>query len=120
MIFEAETNKNISIITEGHLDLFRKLDDALKVKKETLLIRVNCLNVTFDGLSNELRKTHRIKVKSHNDNIICLPGQPGDVLPPVLSFAEKGWYLMSTYEEFMIILATASLIISILNYTHKK
>lgn len=27
---------------------------------------------------------------------------------------------MSTYEEFMIILATASLIVAILNYTHKK
>ena len=27
---------------------------------------------------------------------------------------------MSTYEEFMIILTTASLIIAILNYTHKN
>ena len=27
---------------------------------------------------------------------------------------------MSTYEEFMIILATASLIVAILNYTHKN
>ncbi|WP_408639959.1 putative holin-like toxin [Diplocloster agilis] len=27
---------------------------------------------------------------------------------------------MSTYEEFMIILAFASLIVSILNFTHKK
>ena len=43
MILKTETNKNISIITEGHLDLFRKLNDALKVEKETLLIRVNCL-----------------------------------------------------------------------------
>ena len=28
--------------------------------------------------------------------------------------------LMSTYEEFMIILATASLIVAILNLHHKK
>ncbi|WP_408626298.1 MULTISPECIES: putative holin-like toxin [Diplocloster] len=27
---------------------------------------------------------------------------------------------MSTYEEFMIILAFASLIVAILNFTHKK
>lgn len=32
----------------------------------------------------------------------------------------QGGMLMSTYEEFMIILATASLIIAILNYTHRK
>ena len=42
---ENVTNKNISIIAEGHLDLSRKLDEALKVEneKELLLIRVNML-----------------------------------------------------------------------------
>ena len=42
---ENVTNKNISIIAEAHLDLSRKLDDALKVEneKELLLIRVNIL-----------------------------------------------------------------------------
>lgn len=42
---ENVTNKNISIIAESHLDLSRKLDDALKVEneKELLLIRVNIL-----------------------------------------------------------------------------
>ena len=43
MTLENETNKNIQIIAEGHLDLSRKLGDALKVEneKEMLLIRMN-------------------------------------------------------------------------------
>ena len=51
MTLENETNKNIQIIAEGHLDLSRKLDDALKVEneKEMLLIRVN-------HLENEVRR----------------------------------------------------------------
>ena len=48
---ENETNHGIKIIAEGHLDLSRKLDEALKVEneKEMLLLRVN-------HLENELRK----------------------------------------------------------------
>ena len=51
LTLENETNRNIKIITEGHLDLSRKLDDALKVdtEKEMLLIRVN-------RLENEVRR----------------------------------------------------------------
>lgn len=51
LTLENETNRNIKIIAEGHLDLSRKLDDALKVEneRELLLIRVNMLE-------NELRK----------------------------------------------------------------
>ena len=51
LTLENETNRNIQIIAEGHLDLVRKLDDALKVEneKEMLLLRVN-------HLENELRK----------------------------------------------------------------
>ena len=51
MTLENETNPNIKVIAEGHLDISRKLDDALKVEneKEILLIRVN-------HLENELRK----------------------------------------------------------------
>ena len=51
MTLENETNKEIRIIAEGHLDLSRKLDDALKVEneKELLLIRVRILE-------DELRK----------------------------------------------------------------
>lgn len=51
MTLENETNKQIAIIAEGHLDLSRKLDDAMKVEneKEMLLLRVN-------RLENELRR----------------------------------------------------------------
>lgn len=51
MTLETETNRNIKIIAENHVDLSRKLDAALKVEneKELLLIRVNTLE-------NEVRK----------------------------------------------------------------
>ena len=51
LTLENETNRNIKIIAEGHLDLSRKLDEALKVdnEKEMLLVRVNVLE-------NEVRK----------------------------------------------------------------
>lgn len=51
LTLENETNKNIIRVAEGHLDLTRKLDDALKIEneKEMLAIRVNILE-------NELRK----------------------------------------------------------------
>lgn len=51
MTLENETNKNIQVIAEGHLDLSRKLDDALKVEseKELMLIRMN-------KLENEVRR----------------------------------------------------------------
>lgn len=53
MTIENEISKNIRIIAEGHLDLSKKLDEALKVEneKEILLIRVN-------HIENEL---HRVK-----------------------------------------------------------
>lgn len=51
LTLENETNRNIVRIAEGHLDLSRKLDEALKIdnEKEMLTIRVNILE-------NELRK----------------------------------------------------------------
>lgn len=51
LTLENETNKNIKIIAEGHLDLSRKLDEALKIdsEKEMLMILVN-------RLENELRR----------------------------------------------------------------
>ncbi len=51
LTLENETNKNIQIIAEGHLDLSRKLDEALKVdsEKEMLMLRIN-------RLENELRR----------------------------------------------------------------
>ncbi|RKJ05462.1 hypothetical protein D7X87_08680 [bacterium D16-54] len=49
--FENVTDKNIQTIAEGHLDLSRKLDDALKVEneKELLVVRVRIIE-------DELRK----------------------------------------------------------------
>ena len=51
LTLENETNKNIQIIAEGHLDLSRKLDEALKIENEKvmLLLRVN-------RLENEIRR----------------------------------------------------------------
>ena len=52
------------------------------------------------------------------NKVIYLPRQPRGVLVPDPSLAERG-KLMSTYEEFMVILAVAGLIISILNLKNK-
>lgn len=51
MTLENETNRNIRIIAEGHADLCRKLDEALKVEneKELLLVRKNIME-------NDIRK----------------------------------------------------------------
>lgn len=59
LTLENKTNRNIIFISEGHLDLSRKPDDALKVENqnEMLLIRVN-------SLENELRK-----IKERIENI---------------------------------------------------
>ena len=55
------------------------------------------------------------------NNIIYLPGQPNRRQLSIRSESDrKEEMLMSTYEEFMIILATASLIVAILNLHHKK
>lgn len=52
LTLENETNRNIQIIAEGHLDLSRKLDVAVKIdnEKEILKLRVN-------RLESELEKT---------------------------------------------------------------
>ena len=51
LTLENETNRNIRIIAEGHLDLSRKLDEALRLEseKEILMLQVN-------RLENELRR----------------------------------------------------------------
>ncbi|TAH75132.1 MAG: hypothetical protein EWM47_00200 [Anaerolineaceae bacterium] len=59
LTIENVINKNIQIIAEGHLDLNRKLDAALKSdsEKEMLLIRVNYIE-------DELRKIKKhVEVK---------------------------------------------------------
>lgn len=58
MTLENETNKNIRLIAEGHFNLDRKLDDALKVKseKELLLIRVTILENEVRRLKTKIEK----------------------------------------------------------------
>lgn len=45
LMLENETNKNIRLVAEGHFDLYRKLNESLKIreKDEMLQIRVNTL-----------------------------------------------------------------------------
>lgn len=53
------------------------------------------------------------------DNNILTQGAGGRALTPSETL-RKVVIIMSTYEEFQIILGIAMLIIAILNYTHKK
>lgn len=46
LTLENETNRNIKIIAEGHLDLSRKLDDALKVENEKEIISISISSTT--------------------------------------------------------------------------
>lgn len=59
MTLENETNKEIMIIAEGHLDLSRKLDDALRVEteKEMLLLRVSRLESDVRKLKQRINET---------------------------------------------------------------
>ncbi len=58
MTLENETNRNIRIIAEGHLDLNRKLDEALRAEneKEVLLIRVNSLETEVKKLKERIER----------------------------------------------------------------
>ena len=53
---ENVTDKNIKIVAEGHLDLNRKLDEALKIQneKEILQIRLNYLEGEIATIKNRL------------------------------------------------------------------
>jgi chromosome segregation ATPase len=53
---ENVTDNNIKIVAEGHLDLNRKLDEALKVEteKELLLIRMNYLESELEEVKKRL------------------------------------------------------------------
>lgn len=59
MTLENETNKEIMIIAEGHLDLSRKLDDALRVEteKEMLPLRVSRLENDVRKLKQRINET---------------------------------------------------------------
>ena len=58
LTLENDTNKRISIIAEGHLDLTRKLDDALKVEneKELLLLRVATLESEIKKIKKKIEQ----------------------------------------------------------------
>ena len=53
---ENVTDKNIRIVAEGHLDLNRKLNEALKIQneKEILQIRLNYLEGEITAVKNRL------------------------------------------------------------------
>lgn len=58
--------------------------------------------------------------QEQNENIIYLPGESGDMLSSVPSLKERMMF-MSTYEEFIVILTVALLIVAILDMkNHKK
>ena len=54
---ENVTDNNIKIVAEGHADLTRKLDEALKVEneKELLLIRVSYLESEIKQIKERLK-----------------------------------------------------------------
>lgn len=56
LILENEIRRNIQIVAEGHLDLSRKLDDAVKVKeeRELLLVRTNVLESDVKTLKGQV------------------------------------------------------------------
>ena len=58
LTIENDTNKRINIVAEGHLDLSRKLDDALKVEneKEMLLLRVTALESEVRQLKRKIEQ----------------------------------------------------------------
>ena len=56
MNLENVTNRNIQLIAEGHLDLVRKLEEAVRVKeeRELLLTRVNVLEGDMRRVKQQL------------------------------------------------------------------
>lgn len=56
LTLENETNKGIQIIAEGHLDLSRKLDEALKVEneKEMMKLRINKIESELEKVKEKL------------------------------------------------------------------
>ena len=56
LILENEIRVNIQFVAEGHRDLNRRLDEALKVEseKEMLLIRANMLESEVRGIKRRI------------------------------------------------------------------
>ena len=85
---------------------------------------------TRNNLSKSFRGTQITKIKKssrhspelpglHN-RIIYLPRQLGGTAFHSFRSLAEGVVLMSTYEELSLIVSIALLIVSILNFTHKK
>ena len=88
----------------------------MQIITPAILHHIFNIRITPFGISQSARSN--LKKLSTFDNIICLPGQPRGVLASVLSLAER-MMLMSTYEEFMVILTIGLLIVAILNLKNK-
>ena len=50
-IMENELNRNIQLVAEGHLDLFRKLDEAIKVSETDVLYHMK-----VNSVDSEIRR----------------------------------------------------------------
>lgn len=59
LVLENVTNRNIKIIAEGHLDLSRKLHEALYVEneREIMAIRLNILENELQRIKEQLNRT---------------------------------------------------------------
>ena len=59
LTLENEIRVNIMRVAEGHLDLYRKLDDAKKIdtEKEMLAIRLNILGIELRNVKEYLEQT---------------------------------------------------------------
>lgn len=116
--------------TEAPISVLEKISTALDVPLQYLLDWTNqeSLNSILTGIKcmNCLvphRNSHFANaipaLPLYHDNIICLPRQLGGQLHPFRRSCERGG-TMSTYEEFIIIITVAGLIVSILNMKNKK
>ena len=58
LTLENEIRQNIMHVAEGHLDLYRKLDDAQKIdnEKEMIAIRVNILETELRKVKERLEQ----------------------------------------------------------------
>ncbi len=58
LTLENEIRQNIMCVAEGHLDLYRKLDDAQKIdnEKEMIAIRVNILETELRKVKERLEQ----------------------------------------------------------------
>ena len=85
-----------------------------------MLYRIGCLvkYIIANILKMSTAPALPERPRAGDNKIVYLPGQSKGVLVPDPSLAERGM-LMSTYEEFQIILTVALLIVAILNLKNK-